>query len=166
MDEQRAVTLVSVSASAAPALAIGEAAVVPSHASENLDVRPLDLAAVRRLFFTLARERATMTEGERVAAWADFSLVADAVIGDSRFGPITFDELTRSASGAQAPHVRATPGVTMRDATAYQLLSAWLLGARDGRCRERAYHASSPRHSAADDRGGAGTRRGSRLSRW
>jgi soluble lytic murein transglycosylase-like protein len=87
------------------------------------DVRLLDLAAIRRLVNALARQRATMTEGERAAAWADFSLVSQAVIGDAKLGPFDFDELASAATGGGGPRVAATAGVAMRDMAAYQLLA-------------------------------------------
>lgn len=87
------------------------------------DVRLLDLAAIRRLVNALARQRATMTEGERAAAWSDFSLVSQAVIGDSRIGPFDLDQLATAATSGGGPHVLATTGVAMRDRAAYQLLA-------------------------------------------
>jgi soluble lytic murein transglycosylase-like protein len=87
------------------------------------DIRLLDLAAVRRLVNALARQRATMTEGERAAAWADFSLVSQAVIGDAKVGPFDLDELTYAATTGGGPRVTATAGVAMRDMAAYQLLA-------------------------------------------
>src|SRR5262245_3282262 len=87
------------------------------------DVRLLALAAVRRLVNALARQRATMTEGERVAAWADFSLVSQAVIGDSKVGPFDLDELASAAASGGGPRVTVTPGVAIRDMAAYQLLA-------------------------------------------
>ena len=94
----------------------------PASASRP-DVRLLDLAAIRRLVNALARQRATMTEGERAAAWADFSLVSQAVIGDSKLGPFEFDELASAATSGGGPRVAATAGVAMRDMAAYQLLA-------------------------------------------
>jgi hypothetical protein len=87
------------------------------------DIRLLDLAAVRRLVNALARQRATMTEGERAAAWADFSLVSQAVIGDAKVGPFDLDELASAASSGGGPRVVATAGVAVRDTAAYQLLA-------------------------------------------
>jgi len=87
------------------------------------DVRLLDLAAVRRLVNALARQRATMTEGERAAAWADFSLVSQAVIGDSKVGPFDLDELAFAATSGGGPRVTVTAGVAIRDMAAYQLLA-------------------------------------------
>ena len=87
------------------------------------DVRLLDLAAIRRLVNALARQRATMTEGERAAAWADFSLVSQAVIGDSKLGPLDFDELASAATSGGGPRVAVTAGVAIRDMAAYQLLA-------------------------------------------
>jgi len=64
-----------------------------------------------------------MTEGERAAAWADFSLVSQAVIGDSKVGPFDFDELATAATSGDGPRVAATAGVAIRDMAAYQLLA-------------------------------------------
>ena len=50
-----------------------------------------------------------MTEGERAAAWADFSLVSQAVIGDTKIGPFDLEELgmrRRVAVAARARHAR------------------------------------------------------------
>ena len=44
----------------------------------------------------------TMTEGERAAAWADFSLVSQAVIGDAKVGPFDLDELVYAATSGGA----------------------------------------------------------------
>ena len=63
-----------------------------------------------------------MNEGERVGAWTDFTVMAAAVVGDTRLDTFTFDELAAS-SGADAARLLATSGVGMRDETAYQLLS-------------------------------------------
>ncbi len=98
-------------------------AVGPPAVASRPDVRLLDLAAVRRLVNALARQRSTMSEGERAAAWADFSLVSQAVIGDSKVGPFDLDELAHAATSGGGPRVVATPGVTMRDEAAYQLLA-------------------------------------------
>ena len=91
--------------------------------SGRTDVRLFNLAAVRRLFHTLARRGDAMTEGERAAALADFSLMTEAVVGGSPGGPFTFDELTRAAASGEGPHVSAAPGVAGRDEAAYQLLA-------------------------------------------
>lgn len=106
-------------ASSAPA---ATAVARPATASRP-DVRLLDLAAIRRLVNALARQRAMMTEGERVAAWADFSLVSQAVIGDAKIGPFDLDELTYAAMTGGGPRVTVTAGVGMRDMAAYQLLA-------------------------------------------
>jgi soluble lytic murein transglycosylase-like protein len=87
------------------------------------EVRLLDLAAVRRLVNTLARERPTMSEGERTAAWADFSLVSQAVIGDSQIGPFDFDDLALASASGGGPRVMALAGVARRDVGAYVLLA-------------------------------------------
>jgi soluble lytic murein transglycosylase-like protein len=81
----------------------------------------LELASIRRLFDTLARQRASADEGERVASWADLSLLAEAVLGDARVGPLVFDA-PAAGSGTTAA-VRITPAVRARDTVAYQMLS-------------------------------------------
>ena len=91
--------------------------------ASRLDVRLFDLAAVRRLFQELARRGEAMSEGERAAALADFSVMTDAVAGGSPTGPYTFGELTRAATDRSGPHVLAAPGVGRRDEAAYQLLA-------------------------------------------
>jgi hypothetical protein len=112
-------------AEAAPAgpLANVQANNGPTSRSGRVDVRLFDLAAVRRLFHTLARRGDTMSEGERAAALADFSVMTDAVVGGSPGRPFTFDELTRAAASGDGPRVSATSGVMQRDDAAYQLLA-------------------------------------------
>lgn len=100
-----------------------EVAVTRSGSSEGLVVRLFDLAAVRRAFNVLALQRAAMTDGERVAAWADFSQMAEAVIGNSPIGPFTFDELIGAAGGDPGPQVIATRGVAARSRVAYQMMA-------------------------------------------
>jgi soluble lytic murein transglycosylase-like protein len=87
-----------------------------------VDVRLFDLAAVRRLVHTLVRRGDGMSDGERVAALADFSVMSEAVVGGSVGGPYSFDELVRAASGG-GPHVPAAHGVSQRDEAAYRLLA-------------------------------------------
>ena len=91
----------------------------------NVDVRLFDLASVRRLFHSLARGGNAMSEGERAAALADFSLMTEAVVGGSSGGPFTFDELVRAASSDRGvgPRASAAPGVGSRDDAAYQMLA-------------------------------------------
>ncbi len=62
-----------------------------------------------------------MTDGERVAAWADFSQLAEAVIGNSPVGPFTFDDLIGAAGGVPGPEVVATRGVAARNRVAYDM---------------------------------------------
>jgi soluble lytic murein transglycosylase-like protein len=112
-------TLASVSFGAE--LSAGEVAVNRSGSSDGLVVRLFDVAAVRRAFDALARQREGMTEGERVAAWTDFSQLAEAVIGNSPVGPFTFDDLIGAAGGAPGPQVIATRGVAARSRVAYQM---------------------------------------------
>ncbi len=109
------------SVSFASEISAGEVAVSRSGSSDDLVVRLFDLASVRRAFGALARQRAGMTDGERVAAWADFSQLAEAVIGNSPLGPFTFDDLSGAAGGASGPHVIATRGVSARSRVAYQM---------------------------------------------
>ena len=64
-----------------------------------------------------------MTEGERVVAWADFSQLAETVIGNSTIGSFTFDELIGAAGGDPGPQVIATQGVAARSRVVYQMLA-------------------------------------------
>jgi soluble lytic murein transglycosylase-like protein len=92
-------------------------------AEARADVRLFDLASVRRLFHTLARNGDAMSEGDRAAAVADFSVMTEAIVGGSSGGPYTFDELTRASVDRQGPRVSAASGVGRRDEAAYQLLA-------------------------------------------
>ena len=118
-----AIFLLTPGLAASPAVPEGQTGVARPASSGRRDVRLLDLAAVRRLVNGLARQAPTMTEGERAAAWADFSLVSQAVIGDTQIGPFDLDSLAHAAAGGGGPHVLAIPGVSMRDEAAYQLLA-------------------------------------------
>jgi soluble lytic murein transglycosylase-like protein len=73
------------------------------------------------MFNSLARERRSTIEGERAAAWADFSLLIDAVVG-APVAPLAFDDLADATTMARGPHALAAAGVAVRDRTAYQLL--------------------------------------------
>ena len=118
-----AIFLLTPGLAASPAVPEGQTGVARPASSGRRDVRLLDLAAVRRLVNGLARQAPTMTEGERAAAWADFSLVSQAVIGDTQIGTFDLDSLAEAAAGGGGPHVLAIPGVSMRDEAAYQLLA-------------------------------------------
>jgi soluble lytic murein transglycosylase-like protein len=85
--------------------------------------RVLDLPSIRRLFDALARQRLSADEGERVASWADLSLLAEAVLGDARTGPLVFDDPADAAASRPTPRVLVTPAVNARDGVAYQLLA-------------------------------------------
>ena len=113
-------TVASLPANEAP---VGKPAVARPATSRRLDVRLLDLAAIRRLVNALVRQGSAATEGERAAAWADFSLVSQAVIGDPQIGSFDLSELARASTSGGGPHVLATAGVSMRDEAAYQLLA-------------------------------------------
>jgi hypothetical protein len=102
---------------------IGKPGVVRPSADTRFEIRLLDLSVVRRLVNTLAREAPAMTEGERAAAWADFSLVSQAVLGVVEVGPFDFDDLARATTSGEGPRVPATQGVNLRDTAAYQLLA-------------------------------------------
>ena len=114
-----ALTLASVSFGSEVSAA--DVTVTRSGSSDRVVVRLFDLAAVRRSFDVFARDRAGMTHGEQVAAWADFSRLAEAVIGNSPVGPFTFDDLIRGARGAAGPEVVATRGVAVRNRVAYDM---------------------------------------------
>jgi soluble lytic murein transglycosylase-like protein len=101
----------------------GEVAVARPGTSEGLLVRLFDLAAVRRAFHTLDRQKAGMTDGDRVAAWADFLQMAEAVIGNSSNGPYTLEGLMGAAGGDAGPQVIATRGVGARNRVAYQMMA-------------------------------------------
>lgn len=90
---------------------------------EVLEVELFDLSAARRLYQSLARQRMTMTEAERVAAWADFSLTIEAVAGHPVVDLLAFDDLARALATGAWPRVRATRGVAGRDGVAYLMLA-------------------------------------------
>jgi soluble lytic murein transglycosylase-like protein len=83
----------------------------------------MDLAAIRRMVSALVRQGATATQGGRAAAWADFSLVSQAILGHTEVGPFDLDELAHALTTAGGPHVRAAAGVAQRDEAAYRLLA-------------------------------------------
>jgi hypothetical protein len=85
------------------------------------DIQLMDLSSVRRMFNDLARERTSTVEGERASAWADFSLLVEAVVG-APVASLAFDDLVQATTMSRGPHVLAAPGVAVRDRTAYQLL--------------------------------------------
>jgi soluble lytic murein transglycosylase-like protein len=114
--------LLALTITASPAAAAGQSSVARPATPGRLDVRLLDLAAIRRLVNSLIRTGPTMTEGERAAAWADVSLLSQAVIGDTRI-PFDLAEIERAAASGGGPRVSATPGVATRDEAAYQLLA-------------------------------------------
>lgn len=118
-----AIFLLTIASPSSGAASVGTPAAVRPTVASRLDVPLLDLAALRRLVNALARRGPAMTEGERAAAWADFSLVSQAVVGDTQIGSFDFDELMQAATNGRGPHVLAAPGVTTRDAAAYQLLA-------------------------------------------
>jgi soluble lytic murein transglycosylase-like protein len=118
-----AVFLLTLASTPSGLASVGKATVAPPAAAMRSDVRLLELASIRRLVNALARQRSSMSEGERAAAWADFSLVSQAVIGDSQIGPFDFDELAHAATSGGGPHVRALVGVNIRDEAAYKLLA-------------------------------------------
>src|SRR6185295_9958925 len=79
-------------------------------AAPTRNVRLLDLTGVRRLFDTLAREWSSMNDGEQAAAWTEFSLLTEAVIGDSTVESLTFGDL-QGAVATGGPVVPASAGV-------------------------------------------------------
>jgi soluble lytic murein transglycosylase-like protein len=64
-----------------------------------------------------------MSEGERAATLADFTVLTEAVVGGSAGGPFTLGELVAALSDGGGPRASAAPGVGQRDDAAYQLLS-------------------------------------------
>jgi hypothetical protein len=116
-------------AAAAPAGDLSTAvAAAPSGAASTVaagraDVGLFELASVRRLLRGMAQRRESMSEGERVAAWTDLSMVVEAVVGRTPVEPFTFDDLARGGLQGPGPRVQAGSGVDGRDAHAYQLLA-------------------------------------------
>jgi len=127
-----------------------------AEAAARPSVRLLDLSSLRRQFNVLARQRPSMPEGARVGAWADFTTMAAAVIGEARIAPLTFDDLAATAASADGPRVAVTSGLGIRDEAAYQTARAWLFGARNGRRGQRPYQRSGARQRQADDCGRPG----------
>jgi hypothetical protein len=113
--------LVLGNASFAETVADGRSAFAEPGTSSRLDVRLLDLAAVRQLLNS-TRQRMSNDTGEQAGALADFSLLVDAVVGDE-VQPLVLDALITAATTADGPRVLATPGVSRRDAVACQLLA-------------------------------------------
>jgi soluble lytic murein transglycosylase-like protein len=118
-----AIFLLTLAATPSGGTTVAKKAVARPATAARAEVRLLELAAVRRLVNALARQRPDVSEGERAAAWADFTLVSQAVIGDSQIGPFDFDELARASTGGGGPRVMAVAGVAMRDEAAYMLLA-------------------------------------------
>jgi soluble lytic murein transglycosylase-like protein len=117
------VLLLVVSSIASAAEPAGQRTTVQAAPGGGIDVRLFDLAAVRRLVHALARGRESMSDIDRAAALADFSVMTDAVVGGSAGGPFTLDELAAAASRGGGPRVFASRGVGQRDEAAYQLLA-------------------------------------------
>jgi soluble lytic murein transglycosylase-like protein len=96
---------------------------VPVYAAEPVDVRLFDLTSVRQLFSAFARQEPLMRESDRAASWSDFSLIAEAVVGNDSAGELDFEELLAAATQDDSPYVGAAPGVAARDEAAYRLLA-------------------------------------------
>jgi soluble lytic murein transglycosylase-like protein len=111
--------LALLSGTAVPAL--GDAVPAPESRPATTDIPLMRLASVRALFTAVARA-SSMTDGQRTAAWTDFSTMAAAVSGDPNLGSFTLEALTRALTTGGGPHVSATPGVESRDAAAFRLL--------------------------------------------
>jgi membrane-bound lytic murein transglycosylase MltF len=119
-----AVLLAMASASPGVAMPVDDLAVVQSgDLGDGFEVQLFDLAAVRRVFQALARQRAAMTEGKRVAAWADVSLMTEAITGEPAVGFPLFDDVERAVKSGVGPRVRAirdrqnAPPVTVQRAS-------------------------------------------------
>ena len=87
----------------------------------QIDIRVLNLAAVRRLLSALARQQ--LSEGDRAAALGDVSLLVDAISGETADESFRYNDLFAPSTSTGGPYVRASPGVGARDAVAYQLLA-------------------------------------------
>ncbi len=99
--------------------AVGRAGQAASAA--QIDLRVLDLAAVRRLLSAFARLQ--LSEGDRAAALGDVSLLVDAITGETADESFRYEDLFAPDTSSGGPRVRARPGVGARDAAAYQLLA-------------------------------------------
>jgi soluble lytic murein transglycosylase-like protein len=104
----------------APGTALSASSGPPEAAESLREVHLLELPGVRRLYDTLARERVSRDAGEQAAAWAEFSLMAAAVVGDPALDAIVPEDLRDSAT-TLGPLVHASAGVALRDKAAYQL---------------------------------------------
>ena len=102
-------------------LAANEVAAIQPESSGELVVRLFDLTSVHRAFEELVRRQDAMTDGERVAAWTDFSQLAEAVVGRAPLGPFTFDEVRDAARLDTGLEVIASPGVAARNRMAYRM---------------------------------------------
>jgi len=111
--------LALLSGTAVPAL--GDAVSAPESRPATNDIPLMSLASVRALFGTVARA-SSMMDGQRAAAWTDFSTMAAAVSGDSNLDSFTVEALTQALTTGGGPRVNATPGVASRDAAAFRLL--------------------------------------------
>jgi hypothetical protein len=112
-----ALASISSSAAAAPArISASSAQARPG----RVDIRLFDLTSVRRLFHTLARRGDAMTEGERAAALADFSVMTEAIEG----GCDIFPSLLRMFGGVELALVayNAGPGFAQRYARGQAVL--------------------------------------------
>ena len=87
------------------------------------EVSILELTSVRRLFDALAAPRVSADEGERAAAWADLSVLVEAVAGTALVDARAYDALSGASPGTGGPRLTATPAVATRDTVAYQLLA-------------------------------------------
>src|SRR3954470_17213858 len=89
---------------------------------QTRDIQLLDLPGIERLFNGLARQRTSTDEGVRAAAWADFSLLLEAIVDDEGVSALALADLPAAATAARRPSVVAAPGMIVRDRAAYQLL--------------------------------------------
>ena len=89
-------------------------------ASPGPQVHLLELPGVRRLFDTLERERRSGSDAEQEAALAEFSLLAEAVVGDPLLVRSALEDF-RGIATTLGPLVQVTSDLTLRDRAAYQL---------------------------------------------
>ena len=89
-------------------------------ASPGPQVHLLELPGVRRLFDTLERERRSGSDAEQEAALAEFSLLAEAVVGDPLLVRSALEDFPGIAT-TLGPLVQVTSDLTLRDRAAYQL---------------------------------------------
>jgi soluble lytic murein transglycosylase-like protein len=100
----------------------GPAGRVAAEGARSATIEVFHLTSARRAFQALVRTRPSMSPGERIAAWTDFSLMLEAIVGSPSMRPVTFDEVVRLGRTGEPWVESVTPGLAARDRVAYQML--------------------------------------------